>query len=537
YSFQQLAAERDLLLLTSTFGDGDPPDNARSFWNALSSEAAPQLPQLNYSVLALGDSSYPKFCAFGRSVDERLEKLGAKRVVARCDCDVDYEPAFLQWQEAALSAIAPAASRSPSAGALEPNDLTTQSLMESVPRASGPSLAVPLTSKRFSVSEAADAAMPPRPNYNRSHPFPAPLIANRKLNRPGSAKETRHIEFALEDSGLVYEAGDALGVFPRNCPERVDELLLALGCTGEELVAGRDAKSVALRDALLDQYEITKVPGPLFQAIAAKSADPELKRLSAPGVNGELTRFLWGKEIIDLLLAHREVTFTASEFTGLLKRLAPRLYSIASSPKANPDRVHLCVGIVRYESLGRKRGGVCSTCLADRVPLQTTVPVFVHSNKNFRPPADGSQSIIMIGPGTGIAPFRAFLQERHATGARGRNWLFFGDQHAATDFLYEDEIVNWRGEGFLHRLDLAFSRDQTEKIYVQHRLLENARELFSWLDDGAHLYVCGDASRMAKDVHEALHQVVERGGGRTREQAAEYVTALQREKRYQRDVY
>ena len=367
--------------------------------------------------------------------------------------------------------------------------------------------------------------------------FPAPLLTNRKLNGNGSSKDTRHFEFSLEGSGLSYEAGDALGVLPTNCPGLVGEIVRSLDCRGTEPVPGKDGQPVPLADALLGHYEITKIPQPFLQAMAQRSGDADLLKLTTPGVNGELTKFLWGREIIDLLLACPSVKFEPMEFVGLLRKLQPRLYSISSSPKAHAGQVHLTTAIVRYDSLGRPRKGVCSAYLAERVSPGGAVPVFVHHNKQFRPPPDPARPMIMVGPGTGIAPFRAFLQERQAAGANGRNWLFFGDQHAATDFLYREELESMQRAGALARFDTAFSRDQAQKVYVQDRMLEHAPELFAWLEEGAHFYVCGDAKRMAKDVDAALHEVIVHAGGRTPEQAAEYVRQLQAAKRYQRDVY
>lgn len=502
YATAQLASESALLVITSTYGDGEPPDNAKAFWDFLNSDAAPKLAQTKFSLLALGDSNYPKFCAFGKSVDERLAKLGATRVYPRTDCDVEYEEAFAKWMNGALSALAPAAAPAPPAAPL----------VETV------------------LAKTA-------PTYSKSHPFPAPLLANVRLNGEGSAKDTRHFAFSLEGSGLSYEAGDALGVRATNCAELAEELLRALGRSGEEPVPDRDGKETPLREALVHHYEITRIPLPLLKAVAERAGDAELLKLSAPGANGELTKFLWGREIIDLLHHHPAAKFTPTEFVALLKKLQPRLYSISSSPKAHPGEVHLCVGVVRYDSFGRSRKGVCSTFLAERVPAGGAVPVFVHHNKNFRPPANPDAPMIMVGPGTGIAPFRAFLEERRASGAKGKNWLFFGDQRAATDFLFREEIVVMQREGTLHRLDLAFSRDQAEKIYVQNRMLDHANELYTWLEEGGGFFVCGDASRMAKDVDAALHQVIQTAGGKTAEEANAYVAALKKDKRYQRDVY
>jgi len=503
YPTGQLASESALLVVTSTYGDGEPPDSAKAFWEFLSSDAAPKLVQTKFSVLALGDTNYAKFCAFGKSVDERLEKLGATRVHSRTDCDVEYEEPFAKWMNGALSALAPAAA--PAQPAAAP------------------------------VVEVAPAKT--TSTYSKSHPFPAPLLANVKLNGEGSAKDTRHFAFSLEGSGLSYEAGDALGVRATNCAELVEELVRALGRSGEEPVPDRDGKETPLREALIHHYEITRIPSPLLKAVAERSGDAELLKLTAPGANGELTKFLWGREIIDLLHGHPAAKFAPTEFVALLKKLQPRLYSISSSPKAHPGQVHLCVGVVRYDSLGRSRKGVCSTFLAERVPTGGAVPVFVHHNKNFRPPANPDAPMIMVGPGTGIAPFRAFLEERRASGAKGKNWLFFGDQRAATDYLFKEEIETMQREGTLNRLDLAFSRDQAEKVYVQNRMTEHAKELYSWLEEGGGFYVCGDASRMAKDVDAALHQVIQTAGGKSAEEASAYVAALKKDKRYQRDVY
>jgi sulfite reductase (NADPH) flavoprotein alpha-component len=526
YPATQLASARQLLVVTSTYGDGEPPDNARAFWEFLSSDSAPNLAEVRFSVCALGDTNYPKFCGFGKAVDERLEKLGARRVSPRTDCDLDYEEPFAKWTNEALGAMA---------GARDPLEVWSRR-REEAEVVEARSLRL-LTSAATIVADKCAAEPHALPDYSRSNPFPAPLLTNRRLNAPGSAKETRHFEFALEGSGMNYEAGDALGVFPTNCPELVREIIRALDCRPTDPVPGTDGRTVSLHEALLSHYDITKIPSPFLNAMGARTGDVELLKLTSPGVNGELAKFLWGREIIDLLLAFPAVKWAPEEFVKLLKKLQPRLYSISSSPKAHPGQVHLTTAIVRYESLGRARQGVCSTFLAERVAPGAAVPVFVHSNKTFRPPADSDAPMIMVGPGTGIAPFRAFLEERRAIGAKGRNWLFFGEQHKATDFLYRDELETLHRDGPLTRLDTAFSRDQAEKVYVQTRMLEHAREIFAWLEEGAHFYVCGDARRMAKDVDAALHEVILRGAGKTEEQTAEYVARLKSERRYQRDVY
>ena len=468
YPRDNLKSEKNLLIITSTYGDGDPPDNAKAFWEFLSSSSAPALKELRYSVLALGDLNYARFCECGKNFDRRLQELGATRVHPRVDCDVEFESAFVAWLEGALNGL-----------------------------------------------------KNPKPPNSRTNPHPAPLFTNRKLNGAGSSKDTRHFELRLEGSTLEYEVGDALGVYPKNCPELVEELLQVLG----------HPKDDSFRNALLNDHEITKIPQPLLKAVAERTKDPLLAKLTAPGVNGELTKFLFGRDIIDLLRAHPSAKFSPTEFLGLLKKLQPRLYSISSSPKAHPGEVHLTVSVVRYTSLDRPRKGVCSTFLAERATDRANV--FVHKAKHFRLPSDPSTPIIMVGPGTGIAPFRAFLEDRRAIGAKGRSWLFFGDQHADCDFLYRDELQTMVKEGTLTRLDTAFSRDQSEKIYVQHRMVEHAKDIYAWLEEGAHFYVCGDASRMAKDVDQALHTILQSSVAN----AANYVATLQKSSRYQRDVY
>ena len=506
-----LTQEARAVIITSTWGDGEPPDNATEFWSHISAEAAPKLANLNYSVLALGDKNYSEFCGAGKKFDERLETLGAKRIHPRVDCDLDYEALAKGWMDSVWPAL-----------------IATSTGSESV--ASEPA------NSPNGPSPAADSPIAST-TYSRTNPFPARLITNRKLTGVDSGKDTRHFEISLQDSGLTYEVGDALGVMPQNCPALVDEIIRALGCDGEEGVTEPSGKETSLRSALLRNYQITKPGSSLLQLIADKAGDEELKSLLEPSRKADLDKFLYGREVIDVLLRCGAAKFAPKEFVGLLAKLQPRLYSISSSPKAHPGEVHLTIAAVRYESHGRARKGVCSTFLADRVEADTPVPVFVQNSHGFRIPADGSKPIIMIGPGTGIAPFRAFLEERRAIGATGKNWLFFGDQKAACDFLYREQLEAMLAEGSLTRLDTAFSRDQAEKIYVQTRMMEQAAELWRWLEDGAHLYVCGDAKRMAKDVDAALHEIIQNAGGKTADEAKAYVAKLKSDKRYQRDVY
>lgn len=370
--------------------------------------------------------------------------------------------------------------------------------------------------------------------YSRKNPFPARLAVTRPLTGAGSDKETLHFEVSLAGSGLAYECGDSLGIFPVNDPGEVDAVLAAAGFSGHEPV---ESAGLDLREVLTRQVTLREPSRQLLAALLEKCPDAsELTELIDPEAKSVMEDWIDGREVVDLLQAYPQARFTPGELVKVLRKLQPRLYSIASSPQVHPAAVHLTVAVVRYELHGRRRQGVCSTYLADRVG-EGQMPVFIHSAKHFRPPEDPSVPVIMVGPGTGLAPFRAFLQEREATGAPGPTWLFFGDRHRATDFLYEDELNAWREKGVLHRLDTAFSRDQAEKVYVQHRMLENAAEIWRWLTDGGCFYVCGDASRMAKDVDDALHRIVETEGGQTQEEAAAYIAELKKAKRYRKDVY
>jgi sulfite reductase (NADPH) flavoprotein alpha-component len=373
--------------------------------------------------------------------------------------------------------------------------------------------------------------------YSRKNPFPATISVNRKLTGERSEKDTRHFEISLKGSDLSYEVGDSLGVFPENDPALVDAILARTGLDGSTPVTNHADAEVALRDALLKDYILTEPSKQLLQATAAQ--DPTatfITGLLDPATKGELEKWLWGRDVLDVLNEF-SLSFTADEFIKVLRKLQPRLYSIASSQRVVGEEVHLTVASVRYEALGRQKSGVCSVYLAERAGDDRKVPVFVHGAKHFRLPEDGATDMIMVGPGTGIAPFRAMLQERKATSASGRNWLFFGEQRSSSDFLYQEEFEAYQADGTLTRFDTAFSRDQDFKIYVQHRILEAADALYQWLESGAYFYICGDASRMAKDVDVALHQVVEKAGGKSPEEAAAYIDALKKEKRYRKDVY
>lgn len=499
YKGAQLKRDSSLLVIVSTYGEGDPPDNARPFYEFLHGKKAPGLEGLQFSVLALGDTSYEYFCHTGREFDSRLEELGATRIFPRADCDVDYEEAAESWMEGVLGALAEGGS------------------------------------SRAGV--AAAAAIEQSVAYSKKHPFPASVLENIRLTGRGSTKDVRHIELSIEDSGLRYEPGDALGVMPSNWPERVAALMESTGLAPNATVPGADGVETTLEGALLHHYEITTLTRPFLEKYAELSGSHELTELLKEENRSRLRDFLDGREIIDVVRRYPVPGISADRFVAMLRKLPPRLYSIASSPNANPDEVHLTVGVVRYESHGMERQGVASTFLADRVAEDGRVPVYVDSNPNFRLPEDPDVPIVMVGPGTGVAPFRAFLAEREASGAKGRNWLFFGDRNFHTDFLYQREWLAHRKNGLLSRIDVAFSRDEGGKAYVQHRMLEQGRALYAWLEEGAHFYVCGDAQRMAADVHEALLSVVAKEGGCDRERAEDYVRNLQASKRYQRDVY
>ncbi|GAA3880022.1 bifunctional nitrate reductase/sulfite reductase flavoprotein subunit alpha [Gibbsiella dentisursi] len=504
-----LAAASQLLLITSTFGDGDPPDNGSALWAALQADSAPRLENTAFAVLAFGDSSYDQFCGFGRKLDERLAALGAQRLLAHTDCESDYQTTANAWLASLLPVLAN----------------VTQAEM---------ALATATPAPVADCAPAADTAVPAA-GFSRNAPLHSRLMTNRLLNAPGAEKETRQYAFDLTDSGLRYEAGDALGVWPRNCPALVDELLAAMRLAPDTLVSVADRGEMPLAQALENHLDIARITPDILQFVNERAGSDWLAALLHDDQKEALKQWLWGRQIVDLLQTC-PVQASATEWLTVLKRLQPRLYSIASSPKATPNQVHLTVSTVRYGQGDKRRGGVCSTFLADRA-AQAEIPIFVQKSAHFKPPAALDAPMIMVGPGTGVAPFRAFLQERQATGATGKNWLFFGEQRAKTDFYYQEEFAALQQNGYLHRLETAFSRDQQEKIYVQHRMLEHGAELWAWLQQGAYFYVCGDAGRMAKDVDAALRQVVQEHGGMKAEAAAEWVTRLAQEKRYVRDVY
>ena len=497
YDTDRLSKEKNLLIITSTYGDGEPPDSALGFHTWLMGDSAPALAGVNYSVLSLGDSSYPDFSQCGIEFDTRLEALGAKRIHPRVDVDVDPDQPYAEWSKAVISILAP------DNGTVASNGAATDEVEEG--------------------------------GFSKKRPFPSAVLKNYNLNGPG-AKQTNHVEISLEGSGLEYEVGDALGVYPENPAGVVDEIIAALPFRAGE-VPTSTGEEVSLREALIRHYDIGNINKALIGKWQKRSGSPFLRSLVEADDKQAWEDFCWGRDLIDLILDHPADFTDGEDFVSVLKKLQPRLYSIASSPKAHPGEVHLCVGIVRYGSHGRERGGICSTYLSDRLTGESKPGVFVHRNNAFRLPADGNVPVIMVGPGTGIAPFRAFLEERKATDAKGKNWLFFGNPYQATDFLYRDELEAFQKDGTLTRMDLAWSRDQKEKIYVQNLMLNEGAEMWKWLQDGAAFYVCGDASRMAKDVDAALHTIAREHGKLSEEDAAAYVAQLKKEKRYLRDVY
>lgn len=502
YKTRELRNERLVLIVTATHGEGDPPDPAEDFYRFLHSRKTPKLEGAKFAVLALGDSSYEHFCQTGRDLDARLEALGAERIHARVDCDVDYEDTAGDWIRQALDAFARHADTVPGDNVV----------------AFGPT----------------KTRQPPV--YDKNNPFRAEILENLVLNGRGSDKETHHVELSLADSGIVFEPGDALCVVPENRPAAVAELIEALALKPDTRVTTRNGET-SLEDALLREYEITTVTPPFIEAYAALTESDALKALAGDDNRKPLMAYAGDRQVIDVVLEHPPASIDAQHFIDSLRRLRPREYSIASSYNANPDEVHLTIAAVRYHSANGYREGVASTYLADQLKAGDSVPVYVQRNKNFKLPADPSAPIIMVGPGTGVAPFRAFVEEREYQGADGSNWLFFGDRRFRTDFLYQTEWQRWLKEGVLERMNVAFSRDSDEKVYVQDRMREHSRELYAWLEAGAYFYVCGDAEYMAPDVHQALVDIVREEGGRTEEQAQVYVRQLQRDKRYQRDVY
>ena len=492
YRPKALARVENALFIVATHGIGEAPDGTEMFFEFWQSDKAPRLESLNYSILALGDSSYVDFCEMGRVFDKRLRQLGATRVVDTVECDLDYETPASEWTRQVVDHAATifAANSSPQVSLL----------------------------RAVSTTQAV----------SRERPFNAEMLTNQRITGNSSSKDVRHIELDLEGSGLNYLPGDSLGVVPKNPPQLVEKLLESLGLDGAQRVtlAGQEH---ALSAALTQRKEVTVLSKPFLDTVATKNSDMQ-KIVSN---RDELGKLMKTHQVIDIVSDYKTV-WEAQEFVDALRKLTPRLYSIASSPDANPDEAHLTVALVKYEQFDRTHWGSASNFLAAD---PASVPVYIETNDHFRLPSDGDTPIIMIGAGTGVAPYRAFVEHRREHGHGGDNWLIFGDRNFSSDFLYQIEWLRYRKEGSLKHLDVAFSRDQQQKVYVQHRVLEQAQRIYSWLERGAHIYVCGDADHMAVDVNNALLTVLRSEGNLSEEHAAEYLRQLKSEHRYQRDVY
>ncbi|MCU4677127.1 assimilatory sulfite reductase (NADPH) flavoprotein subunit [Catenovulum sp. 2E275] len=497
YKPKELKSETHLLITSCTQGEGDPPDDAIEFHEFLASKKAPKLSDVKYSVLSLGDSSYEFFCQTGKDFDERLAKLGATAIEPRVDCDVEYEADASAWIERAVAAMA--------------KEMQTGAAQVSVSAASVP-------------TASASA-------YNKKNPFTATLETNQKITGRDSSKDIRHFEISLEGSGLTYQPGDSLGIWFRNDEKMVDEIISKLGLDANASIKV-DENEVSLKEALIRHYELTLSHPGFVAKFAELTANETLTKLTED--RDALRQYIDGRQLIDIIREHA-AKLTAEQFVTCLRRLTPRLYSIASSQAEVDEEVHLTVGVVRYDAFGEEHFGGASGFLAERLEEGGEVDVFVE-HSHFRLPEDNSP-VIMVGPGTGVAPFRAFIQEIDAAERENDTWLFFGNPNFTEDFLYQVEWQSYLKDGVLNKIDLAFSRDQAEKVYVQDKMLEQAETLWQWLENGAYFYVCGDASRMAKDVHEALVTIAEKQGGKTREEAEAYVNELRKNKRYQRDVY
>lgn len=517
YTPAALAAESCALILASTYGDGDAPDGVQPFYEQLCLEHFPRMEKLSYAVFALGDRHYEHFCKFGADLDAKLAALGANPLAKRVDSDVDVDAPFAEWMGTILARLNEQLNR----GQAESARAATIVVNEAQPR----------------TGNAAEATGSEAGSRGRENPWLAALVEKRALTHPASTKVTMHLAFSTAGTKLSYQAGDAFGVIPSNDPILVAEILQHLHCNGNEQVDCGKAGTTTLHDALSRHLQITRLNRKIVQEYATRGRSTKLLDLLSPGQPKKLEEYIYGRGLIDLLVEYPGVIDEPAHLVAMLPRLTPRLYSISSSPAAHAGEVHVTVAVVRYCSHNRERGGVCSTLFADRTEISDCVPGYIQANKKFRLPADPDAPVIMIGPGTGIAPFRGFLHERRALGHKGKNWLFFGERRAATDFLYREELERMCADGHLTRLDTAFSRDQEKKFYVQNRMIENAEMFWNWLEEGAMVYVCGDASRMAKDVHSALCTVVEKQAGMGDEQAQEYVAALKDQHRYHRDVY
>jgi sulfite reductase (NADPH) flavoprotein alpha-component len=501
YKVRNLASEQDMLIIVSTYGEGDPPQPATSFFEFIEGRKASSLEQVRFAVLALGDSSYEYFCEAGKRLDRRFAELDAKRLINRIDCDVDYDRQAEAWCESVIALLS---------GNGDPKRQSGEAAIGKAHRS--PSL-----------------------QHDKRNPFIATVIENIPIVGRGSSKETRHIELSLAESGLSYEPGDAIGIIPQNDLSVVNKVLDALGFEAAQTL-DLDGETVAIGEVLRARFEITTATPRFLETWALLTEASELAHLLPQDRTGERARFLHNHHIIDIVRRFPCAGVAPKDIIAGLRPIQPRLYSLASSFVAAPNEAHITVSPVRYQLDDEQRSGVSSGQLVDRSEADTTLPVYIQSNPHFRLPSDGAP-IIMIGAGTGVAPYRAFLQQREVDGGAGNSWLFFGDRNFRTDFLYQAEWQGWLKDGTLSKMDVAFSRDTIEKVYVQHRLLEHGKELFGWLEDGAHIYVCGDAAKLAPDVHEALICIVASETRTGREAAEDYLRGIQNDHRYQRDVY
>ena len=508
YKVRQLKDEQDVLFVVSTYGEGDPPQPSVAFFEFLEGPRAPKLEGVRYSVLALGDSTYEFYCEAGKRIDKRLEELGATRLGPRVECDIDYDDPAASWSEKLIEFLAAEA------------DANAQFLRGEA---------------QGGQSRKGLSLVRTTPVHDKKNPFPATVLENIRIVGRHSTKETRHVELDLGGSGLAYQPGDSLGIVPANDAGVVEELLAAAGIADDVEVTVKKS-SVSLASALTSRFEITTATPRFIEQWAKLSGASELQELNRADAAAERVRFLEKHHVVDIVRRFPVGGVDAESLLAGLRPLQPRLYSLASSQAAVGDEAHITVSPVRYELHGTQRGGVASTQIADRLEMGDTVPVYIQENPHFRLPAD-DVPIIMIGPGTGVAPFRAFLQEREARAAAGQSWLFFGERNFRSDFLYQAEWQQWLKDGILSRLDVSFSRDGAEKVYVQHRMLERSRDLYAWIEEGAHLYVCGDEKAMAHDVHDALIQVIGREGELSWEEAEDYLRRLSADHRYQKDVY
>ncbi len=512
YAPKNLKDERHLLVVVSTYGEGEPPAAAEELHGFLFGNRAPKLPELQFSVLALGDKSYTQFCQTGVDFDEKLEKLGGKRLTPRVDCDVDWHDDGEKWADLVVEKLV---------------------LETSVRFETSPTLVQSYNGNGNGHATTFVKEAPPQyiPAFDRKKPFHAPILEKIQLNGRGSTKETWHVELSLEGSGLIYEAGDALAVIPQNSERLVSEVLKATKLDPSVSVSF-DGQNSNLGAVLMEKAELSVLNRDVLNRYFELTKNDNLKQIIADPK--AIQNYVYGRDIVDLVTEF-PTELTPQYLADFLRKMPSRAYSIASSLEAHPDEVHLTVGAVRYSANGRKKEGVASTFLADRT--DETVKVFIEKNEFFKLPKDHKTDIIMVGPGTGIAPFRAFVEERAETNAAGKNWLIFGNPHFETDFLYQTEWQQYLKKGILSRLDVAFSRDQAEKIYVQHRILQKSKQIFDWLESGASFYVCGDKTRMASDVERALVAVAEKEGRLSAEKAVEYVKGLKKSRRYLEDVY